>query len=262
MTGTHTTKLDGRVALVTGAGSGVGRAVAQRYLRVGAAVVAFDRNADGLKTVDGTADRLELVSGDVCTPADLASAVAAAVDRFGGLDIVAAVAGISRTGSILTMSDADRDAILGVNLVGVWNTVKAALPALMERGPGGRVIACGSIESVLGGAGLAAYVASKHGLVGLIKSVALECAPLGITANVVSPAGVDTEMLRTVVPPEDIQHIADTTPISRLCDPDEVAAFFEFLAGPDAGYITGSNIVVDGGVVLLNSHTAGRQWAS
>ena len=114
---------------------------------------------------------------------------------------------------------------------------------------------------MLGGAGLAAYVASKHGLVGFIKSVALECAPLGITANVVSPAGVDTEMLRTVVPPDAIQHIADTTPISRLCSPDEVAAFFEFLAGPDTGYLTGSNIVVDGGVVLLNSHTTGQAWA-
>ena len=255
------TRLEGRVALVTGAASGVGRAVAQRYLAAGALVVAVDRNPDGLKTVEGPDARLARVGADVTVPADLQSAVATATDRFGGLDIVAAVAGISRTGSVLTMSDSDRDAILDVNLIGVWNTVKAALPALIERGEGGRIIACGSVESVLGGAGLAAYVASKHGLVGLIKSVALECAPLGITANVVSPAGVDTEMLRTVVPPEAIQHIADTTPISRLCSPDEVAAFFEFLAGPDAGYLTGSNIVVDGGVVLLNSHTAGQAWA-
>jgi NAD(P)-dependent dehydrogenase (short-subunit alcohol dehydrogenase family) len=255
------TRLEGRVALVTGAASGVGRAVAQRYLAAGALVVAVDRNADGLTTVEGPDDRLARVGADVTVPADLEAAVETAVDRFGGLDIVAAVAGISRTGSVLTMSDSDRDAILGVNLIGVWNTVKAALPALIERGEGGRILACGSVESVLGGAGLAAYVASKHGLVGFIKSVALECAPLGITANVVSPAGVDTEMLRTVVPPEAIQHIADTTPISRLCSPDEVAAFFEFLAGPDTGYLTGSNIVVDGGVVLLNSHSAGQAWA-
>ena len=255
------TRLEGRVALVTGAASGVGRAVAQRYLAAGALVVAVDRNADGLTGIEGPADRLARVGADVTVPADLQAAVATAVDRFGGLDIVAAIAGISRTGSVLTMSDGDRDAILGVNLIGVWNTVKAALPVLIERGEGGRILACGSVESVLGGAGLAAYVASKHGLVGFIKSVALECAPLGITANVVSPAGVDTEMLRTVVPPEAIQHIADTTPISRLCAPDEVAAFFEFLAGPDTGYLTGSNIVVDGGVVLLNSHTAGQAWA-
>jgi NAD(P)-dependent dehydrogenase (short-subunit alcohol dehydrogenase family) len=255
------TRLEGRVTLVTGAASGVGRAVARRYLAAGASVVAVDRDGAGLHTVEGPQDRLAQVVADVTDPGSLDAAVATAVERFGGLDVVAAVAGISRTGSLLDMSDADRDAILGVNLLGVWNTVKAALPALIARGEGGRILACGSVESVLGGAGLAAYVASKHGLVGLIKSVALDCAPLGITANVVSPAGVDTEMLRTVVPPEAIQHIADTTPIARLCDPDEVAAFFEFLAGPDTGYLTGSNIVVDGGVALLNSHTAGQAWA-
>jgi NAD(P)-dependent dehydrogenase (short-subunit alcohol dehydrogenase family) len=235
--------------------------VAQRYLAAGACVVAVDRNAGGLDSLDGPDDRLARVAADVAVRSELDAAIATAVERFGGLDIVAPVAAISRMGSVLSMSDEDRDAILGINLVGVWNTVKAALPALVERGEGGRIIACGSVESVLGGAGLAAYVASKHGLVGFIKSVALECAPLGITANVVSPAGVDTEMLRTVVPPDGIQHIADTTPISRLCRPDEVAAFFEFLAGPDTGYLTGANIVVDGGVVLLNSHTAGQAWA-
>lgn len=256
------TTLDGRVALVTGAASGVGQAVARRYLRAGASVVAVDRNPDGLARLDDSGDRLATAVADVGVRSELEAAVGTAVSRFGGLDVVAAVAGISRTGSVLDMSDEDRDAILGVNLVGVWNTVKAALPALLDRGAGGRILACGSVESVLGGVGLAAYVASKHGLVGLIKSVALECAPHGITANVVSPAGVDTEMLRTVVPPEAIQHIADTTPIARLSSPDEIAAFFEFLAGPDAGYITGSNIVVDGGVVLLNSHTTGQSWAS
>jgi NAD(P)-dependent dehydrogenase (short-subunit alcohol dehydrogenase family) len=255
------TQLDGRVALVTGAASGVGRAVARRYLAAGASVVAVDRNAEGLAELEDPGGRLATALADVVVRAELEPAVEIAVSEFGGLDIVAAIAGISRTGSVLDMSDEDRDAILSVNLIGVWNTVKAALPALLDRGEGGRILACGSIDSVLGGAGLAAYVASKHGLIGLIKSVALECAPHGITANVVSPAGVDTEMLRAVVPPNAIQHIAETTPVSRLCHPDEVAAFFEFLAGSDTGYLTGSNIVVDGGVVLLNSHTAGQAWA-
>jgi NAD(P)-dependent dehydrogenase (short-subunit alcohol dehydrogenase family) len=256
------TGLTGRVALVTGAASGVGRAVTLRYLKAGAAVVAVDVNETGLADLAAYGDALRRIPADVRDPAALAAAVDSAVSSFGGLDVVAAIAGVSRTGSLLSMSDADRDFIFGVNVIGVWNTVRAALPAIQARGPGGRVLACGSIESVLGGAGLAAYVSSKHALVGLIKSVALECAPSGITANVVSPAGVDTEMLRTVVPPEDIAHIAATTPVARLCQPDEVAAFFEFLAGPDAGYITGANVVVDGGVALLNSHTFGRSWAS
>jgi NAD(P)-dependent dehydrogenase (short-subunit alcohol dehydrogenase family) len=254
--------LDGRVTLVTGAGSGVGRAVALRYVSSGASVVGFDVNAEGLaRTAEASDGAIVAVTGDVRDRGALDGAVAEARERFGGLDVVAAIAGISRTSPFLETSDADRDAIFGVNLVGVWNTVQAALPAILARGPGGRVLACGSVESVLGGAGLAAYVATKHGLIGLIKSIALEIAASGVTANVISPAGVDSEMLRTVVPPEAIDHIARTTPVDRLSSPEEVAAFFEFLAGPETGYMTGANVLVDGGVVLLNSHTAGQSWA-
>lgn len=253
--------LDGRVAFVTGAGSGIGRAVALRFLRAGADVVGFDLNQAGLaETVQQSAGAMAACVGDVRDQASLTAAVETAVTTFGGLHIVAAVAGISKTGSVLEMPDADRDAILGVNLIGVWNTVCAGLPRLLEAGPGGRVLACGSIESVLAGAGLAAYVASKHAVVGLIKSLALELATTGITANVISPAGVDTELLRTIAPPAAVAHIAESTPVGRLSTPDEVAAFFEFLAGPDTGYMTGGNLVVDGGVALLNSHTTGQVW--
>jgi NAD(P)-dependent dehydrogenase (short-subunit alcohol dehydrogenase family) len=251
-----------KVALVTGAGSGVGRAVALRFARAGAAVVGFDVNADSVKAVADQADGVVLpVPGDVRDAGALREAADRAADEFGGLDIVAPIAGITRTGVLLDMSDDDRDAVFGVNLIGVWNTIKAALPHLLRRGHGGRILACGSVESVLGGAGLAAYVATKHGLLGLIKSVALELATTGITANVISPAGVDTELLRAVVPPEAIEHIATSTPVGRLSTPDEVAAFFEFMAGPESGYMTGGNIVVDGGVALLNSHTYGQSWA-
>lgn len=254
--------LDGRVALVTGAASGVGRAVALRYVRAGASVVGFDRNADGLAEAAAESRHAMLTAvGDVQDRGTLDAAVAQAVERFGGLDIVAAVAGVTRTATVLEMTDADRDFIIGVNLIGVWNSVRASLPALLERGVGGRIIACGSIESVLGGAGLAAYVASKHGLIGMIKSMALELAMTGITANVISPAGIDTELLRSVVPPESIAHIARTTPVNRLCTPEEVAAFFEFVAGPETGYMTGANVLVDGGVQLVNSHTFGQSWA-
>ena len=254
--------LDGRVALVTGAGSGVGQGVALRFVRAGASVVGFDVNPEGLeKTRAQTGGALVCAAGDVRDRASLDAAVTLARARFGGLDVVCPVAGITRTGTLLEMSDQDRDLVFDVNLTGVWNTIRAALPALLERGPGGRILVCGSIESVLGGAGLSAYVATKHALLGLVKSVALELARTGITANVISPAGVDTELLRSVVPPESIAHIARTTPVDRLSTPDEVAAFFEFLAGPDTGYMTGANVVVDGGVQLLNSHTAGQSWA-
>lgn len=254
--------LEGRIALVTGAGSGVGRGVALRYVRAGASVVGFDVNSDGLATTRvESRDEMVCVTGDVRDRLAIDAAVALAKEHFGGLDVVCPIAGITRTGTLLEMSDEDRDAVFGVNLVGVWNTIRAALPALLERGPGGRILVCGSIESVLGGAGLSAYVATKHALLGLVKSVALELAKTGITANVISPAGVDTELLRTVVPPESIAQIAHTTPVDRLSTPDEVAAFFEFLAGPDTGYMTGGNIVIDGGVQLVNSHTFGQDWA-
>jgi NAD(P)-dependent dehydrogenase (short-subunit alcohol dehydrogenase family) len=252
--------LEGRVALVTGAASGVGRAVALRYLSAGAAVVGFDRNAAAVQALAASPNYLA-VAGDVRDPAGLQDAADRAAAAFGGLDIVAAIAGITRTGALLDMSDEDRDAVLDVNLVGVWNTIRAALPQLLKRGSGGRILACGSIESVLGGAGLAAYVTAKHGLLGLIKSVALELAATGITANVISPAGVDTELLRTVVPPQAIAHIAESTPVGRLSTPEEIAAFFEFMAGPESGYMTGGNVLIDGGVALLNSHTTGQSWA-
>lgn len=254
--------LDGRVALVTGAGSGVGRAVALRYVRAGASVVGFDVDDAGLRrTVDESEGAICASTGDVRDASQLRVAVDRAGTEFGGLHVIAAIAGISRTGSLLDMPDEDRDAVLDVNLIGVWNTVRAGLPQLVKAGAGGRILACGSIESVLAGAGLAAYVASKHGLVGLIKSVALELASTGITANVISPAGVDTELLRTVVPPGAVAHVAESTPVGRLSSPDEIAAFFEFMAGPDSGYMTGANLVVDGGVALLNSHTTGQSWA-
>jgi NAD(P)-dependent dehydrogenase (short-subunit alcohol dehydrogenase family) len=253
--------LDGRVALVTGAASGVGKAVALRYVRAGAAVVGLDVSVDGLAvTAEEAGDRFLPVRGDVRVSEDLTGASERAAAEFGGLDIVAAIAGITRTAQICDMTDEDRDAVFGVNLIGVWNSIRSGLPYLRKRGAGGRILVCGSIESVLGGAGLAAYVASKHALLGLVKSVALELATTGITANVISPAGVDTDLLRTVVPPEAIEHIARSTPVGRLSSPNEIAAFFEFMAGPESGYMTGGNILIDGGVALLNSHTTGQSW--
>ena len=250
-----TSSLAGKTALVTGAASGVGRAVARRYVASGAEVIAFDVSEQGLKELAAEGRGITPVVGDVRDRAALERAV-------DGRDphIVAAIAGISKVGSVLGMSDEDRDRIWGVNVGGVWNTVKAALPGLLRNGAGGRVLVCGSIECMLGGEGLSAYVASKHAVLGFAKSVALELATTGITVNVISPAGIDSEMLRKVVPPEAIDHIAATTPIPRLCSPDEVAAFFEFLAGPEAAYMTGENVVIDGGLKLVNAHSQGQAW--
>jgi NAD(P)-dependent dehydrogenase (short-subunit alcohol dehydrogenase family) len=250
--------MSGRTALVTGAASGIGRAVTTRYLAAGAAVVAFDVDEPGLSKLDG--EQLRTIAGDVRDRSTLERAVDCAREEFGGLDIVAAVAGVTKATPFLSTSVEERDRIFGVNFYGVWNTVSVATPALLERGPGGRILVCGSIESVLGGIGLSAYVASKHALVGMVKSLALELATEGITVNVISPAGVDTELLHQVASPEAVRHVAESTPIPRLCQPEEVAAFFEFLASPEAAYMTGENVVIDGGLKLVNAHTTGAAW--
>lgn len=254
-------------ALVTGSGSGVGKAVALRLARAGARVFAFDIDKVGLDslvaefTAAGTGTAMIIpIHGDVRNADALADAVAT-VEQWGHVNILAAIAGVSKSALMIDMSDADRDFVFDVNIKGVWNSAKAALPSMLEAGRGGRIIVCGSVECILGGSSLSAYVASKHAALGIVKSLALELAQTGITVNAISPAGVDTAMLRKIVPPEDMDHIANTTPIPRLVEPDEVAAFFEFIAGPDTGYMTGENVVVDGGLKLVNAHTSGTKWA-
>lgn len=250
----------GRVVFVTGAGSGVGEAVARRFVAAGASVLAVDVDGDGLDRLEGECaapDQLLTVIADVAVRPQLDNAVSQARQRFGTVDTLAAVAGIVRSAPFADMTDDDRDAVLGVNFLGVWNATRASLPDIIESrrtGRPGRIVLCGSVESVLGSAGLAAYVASKHAIVGLAKSLALELAPLEITANVVSPAGVDTPMLQRALPPAAREAFIRSTPIARLSRPDEVAAFFLFVSSDDAGYLTGENIVVDGGTKVVNTH--------
>jgi NAD(P)-dependent dehydrogenase (short-subunit alcohol dehydrogenase family) len=219
--------LAGRVALVTGSASGIGRAVTERYLADGASVVAIDV-AETVIDTDGA--RFLSVVGDVRDPEILRRATSMAERQFGPVDTLAAVAGISRLVPFDTMSDEDRDAVLGVNFLGVWNAAQAVLPSMRRsQSRARRMIFCGSVESVLGTAQLTAYVASKHAVVGLAKALSLELAVEGITVNVVSPAGVATPMLRTAMP-EMVEEVRVTTPLLRLAEPEEIAAFFAFIA--------------------------------
>lgn len=249
----------GRVALITGGGSGVGYAVTRRWVASGGSAIAVDVDGAGLGRLRAEihTDRLHTQVADVTVRSELADAVAKGRRLFGTVDTVAAIAAISRSIAFAEMSEVDRDEVVNVNFNGVWNSVSAALPdirASRRDGRPGRVILCGSIESVLGSAGLSAYVAAKHAVVGLAKCLALELAPEEITANVISPAGIDTPMLRNALHPDAVEAFKASTPISRLCSPNEVAAFFLFVASEDAAYMTGENLVVDGGTKVVNAH--------
>jgi NAD(P)-dependent dehydrogenase (short-subunit alcohol dehydrogenase family) len=241
--------LDGRVALVTGASSGVGKAIALRFLGAGAKVVAVDVDEKGLSWVEAHEGRACGVTADVRDLEALRGAAAAAVDNYGGLDTVAAVAGVVRLAPFLEMTTADRDLVFDVNIVGVWNTLQAAIPAILESPNPKRAIVCGSVASVLARVNNPAYVTAKHGLVGLVKSVALDFATYGLTVNMISPAAIRTPMGYS-----SDARAAATTPLGRRSTAEEIAAFFEFVAQADSGYMTGENIVVDGGLRILNAH--------
>jgi NAD(P)-dependent dehydrogenase (short-subunit alcohol dehydrogenase family) len=247
-----------RVALVTGAASGVGRAVATRFAAEGMTVVGVDITPPDQVPDESGTPPVRNLQGDVRRIEDLHAAVDLCRREYGRLDVVAPIAGLLRTGLITEMAHEDRDAVLDVNLRGVWNTVQASLP-LVAVSPGPRrIVVCGSLTAVVGAPGQGAYVASKHALVGLVKAAALECAADEITVNMVSPAGVDTALLRDALTAEQVAEFEATTPVGRLSLPDEVAGCFVFVASRDAGYMTGENMVVDGGCKAVNVHNVAQ----
>jgi NAD(P)-dependent dehydrogenase (short-subunit alcohol dehydrogenase family) len=241
-------------ALVTGAASGIGRAVADRFVECGACVVAVDWDGDALAALERElpATSVLCVEADVRSLDRLERAVREGKERFGGVNIVAAIAGVARYGRVGAMDDAERDLVFDVNVIGVWNAVRAALPALIESPHPRRVIACGSIESVLGGASVAAYTASKHAVVGLVKALAVELAADDITVNAVSPAGIDTPMLRAALERIGLDRYLALCPSGRLAPPSEVADVVAFLASAASRHVSGTNVMVDGAASVVN----------
>ena len=242
------------VAVVSGAASGIGRAVAERFLAGGFTVLGVDLDGPQLRSLaDAHGGRLIPATADVRDRNAVEDAVAG-LPAGSTITVCAAIAGVVRSAPFVEMTDHDRDLVLDVNLLGTWNLVRACLPS-MRRGEGSRsVVVCASIQSVVGAPGLVAYTASKHALVGLVKALALECAPDGITVNAVSPAAVVTQIAPDAMTPAAVAAIRRTTPLARFSTPEEVAATFEFLCGDGARYITGANVVVDGGATAMNVH--------
>jgi 3-oxoacyl-[acyl-carrier protein] reductase len=243
--------LSGRIALVTGASRGIGRAIAERLAVQGAYVVAAARGENARAVADGIASaggRAEAVAVDVVESGAAEAAVKTIVEKHGRLDVLVNNAGIARDQLMLRMKRDDWDAVLATNLTAAFALTQAALkPMIKQRS--GRIIAISSVVGQSGNAGQANYAASKAGLIGFAKSVALEVASRGITVNVVAPGLIETDMTRAIT--EDARSEWESrVPLRRLGTPDDVAAAVCFLASDEASYITGQVVAVNGGLYM------------
>jgi 3-oxoacyl-[acyl-carrier protein] reductase len=241
--------LTGRVALVTGASRGIGRAIALSLASGGATVIAAARGTNAQATVDaivaagGTA---ELASLDVTDPASVELVTRDVLERHRRIDILVNNAGVTRDQLLLRMKREDWDAVIGANLTGAFTCVQAVLKA-MVKARHGRIISITSVVGEAGNAGQANYAASKAGLIGLTKALAQEVASRGITVNAVAPGMIDTDMTKAISGGAH-EEWAKKIPLQRLGTPEDIAAAVRFLASDEAAYITGHVLAVNGGM--------------
>jgi 3-oxoacyl-[acyl-carrier protein] reductase len=241
--------LSGRIALVTGASRGIGRAIARRLATQGAHVVAAARGdnarlvAEEITAAGGRADAVAL---DVTDAGAAGAVVADTLERLGRIDILVNNAGITRDQLMLRMKREDWDAVLATNLTGAFALTQAVLKP-MVRQRSGRIVCISSVVGQSGNAGQANYAASKAGVIGFAKAVALEVASRGITVNVVAPGLVETDMTRELTG-DAREEWASKIPLRRLGTPDDIASAVCFLASDEASYITGQVLAVNGGM--------------
>jgi 3-oxoacyl-[acyl-carrier protein] reductase len=243
--------LEGRVALVTGASRGIGRAVAIALADRGATVVGAARGNNAAATVSdiaGRGGRAEAVALDVTDDAAVQAVVADIVGRHGRIDILVNNAGITRDQLVMRMKRDDWDAVLATNLTAAYTCAQAVIrPMIKQRA--GRIVNLTSVVGQAGNAGQANYAASKAGLIGLTKALALEVASRNITVNAVAPGLIDTDMTRAIAK-DTHEDWAARIPLRRLGTPDDVAAAVAFLASDEAAYITGHVLAVNGGMYM------------
>jgi 3-oxoacyl-[acyl-carrier protein] reductase len=246
-------RFENQVAVVTGAGRGIGHAIAVRLAKEGARVASVSRTAaNAQKTADEiNAARTEAAKAyavDVADQAAVQKAAAQIFEDFGRVDILVNNAGVTRDGLSMRMSMEDWDIVLNTNLKGAFNFTQAVMrPMIKQRS--GRIINISSIAGLTGNAGQANYAASKAGLIGLTKTLARELASRGITVNAVAPGLIETDMT-TVLSEEIRQNILKNVPLGKLGEPDDIAGAVAYLASAEAKYITGQVLTVDGGMVM------------
>ena len=243
----------GKVAIVTGGGQGMGRAVAQHFVDAGARVVVNDKNAAAAAKVSDTLGDAALAApGDVTVKSDVDRVVGAAEDSFGTVDILVNNAGILFSTTLAEMEEDEWDLVIDINMKGTYLFSRAVLPHMKQAG-WGRIInfasTAGKAVSTLGGPH---YTAAKAGILGLTRATAKEFAPFGITVNAVCPGLVNTEMVQQNVTPDRLETYLQSFPISRICEPWEVAELVAFLASDRAAYITGASLDINGGDLMIS----------
>ncbi len=245
------TSLDGRIAIVTGASRGIGRATALHLAAAGATVVCVARGDNAAGTVQAIADaggRAEMAGVDITDAAAVAALVSGVMERHGRIDILVSNAGIARDQLMLRMKRADWDEVVATNLTAAFTLCQAVIkPMIRQRA--GRIVAMSSVVGQMGNAGQANYAASKAGLIGFCKALAREVASRNITVNVVAPGFVATDMTHAI--PEGTKaEWAAQIPLGRMGTVEEIAAAVGFLASDDASYITGQVLAVNGGMYM------------
>lgn len=252
-------EMNGRVALITGASSGIGRATAEDFAAKGAKVVVAARREEELATlvteIEARGGKATAVTADISETKDVKRMVAHAIETFGRLDYAVNNAGIEgRLSGVTDLDEEDWDTVLDINLRGAFLCLKYEAKAILDCGNGGAIVNVGSVNSFLGFPSGSAYVASKHGLIGLTTSVSAELASQGIRVNVVCPGIIDTPMhrrLRHLIGDE----VYDTgvlphVHLQRAGRPEEIARVIVFLCSDEASYITGTTLTPDGGFTL------------
>lgn len=244
--------LKDKVAIVTGAGRGIGAAIALKLASQGAAVVCVSRTESNAKRsaeqVAALGVRSLALAVDVANAAESESAVDATLKAFGRIDILINNAGVTRDGLLMRMAEADWDTVLATNLKGAFHFTRPTVKAMIKQ-RSGRIINISSVVGLIGNPGQANYAASKAGLIGFTKAVAKEVASRNITCNAVAPGFVNTDMTAALNESQRAK-LLEVVPLGRLGEPDDVAEAVLFLAGEGGRYITGQVLTVDGGMVM------------
>lgn len=244
-------RLAGKVAVVTGGGSGIGRAVALRFGAEGAAVVVGDLVAENAETVakeiEGAGGRAVGVGVDVSDPGQVEAMIDRGVAEFGGLDVLMTAAGVLSFGSAPETDPESWSRVIAINLTGTFLCARAAIPKMIERGGGSIVTVSSSTGAHDASPGNVAYVSSKGGVAMLTKAMAVDHAKDGVRVNAIAPGPTETPMLASVMTSDEMKAFGEAMPIGRLAQPEELAAAALFLASDDASYVTGAVFAVDGG---------------